>query len=79
MLEDDLYVTLQRQTLLLLLCQQKDYAVFLLAVLLLGWIGEGLADVQAATAVDIEEGHAASARNVRHLHELDPSQSLRSW
>ena len=45
MLENDLHVSLQSQALLLLLSEQKDHAVLLLAILFLGWVRERLSDV----------------------------------
>mmetsp|Transcript_13354 Transcript_13354/g.16905 ORF Transcript_13354/g.16905 Transcript_13354/m.16905 type:complete len:312 (-) Transcript_13354:178-1113(-) len=74
--ENDLHVAFEQQTSLLLLSQQEDHSVLFLAVLLLRRVGKGLADVQTATAVDLEEGHAAAAAHVWHLHELNAPEAL---
>ena len=59
MAEENLHVTLHYQRLLLLFCEQKDYSVLLLSVLLLRWVGESLADIKATTAIDLEERNTA--------------------
>ena len=59
--ENNLYVSLQDQALLLLLSEQENDSVFLLAVPLLGRVSELFSDVEASAAVHFEEGHAATA------------------
>ena len=60
MSKHDLDITLEHQALLLLLCKEKNDAIFFLAVELLRWVGELLSDVETSTAIDFKERHAAT-------------------
>ena len=60
MLEHYFNVALENQIPLLLLCQQENDSVLLLAVKLLGWVCELFSNVQATAAIHFEEGDAAS-------------------
>ena len=61
---------------MLLLSKQKDYSILLLAVPFLCRIGELFADVHTPATVQLEEGHAAAARKIWHLDELDAPEPL---
>ena len=45
MLKNNLNVTLESHTHLLLLCQEKDHTLLFLVILLLGWVSEYLSDI----------------------------------
>ena len=78
-LEDDLDVAFQHETLLLLLSQQKDHTILFLAVLLLRWVGESFPNVKPTAAVDFEKRYAPTATHVGNLDELDASEALCCW
>ena len=59
-LEEDLDIALNDNTRPLLLCQQKDHSVLALTIEFLGWVRELLSNVQTTTAVNFEEGNAAT-------------------
>ena len=79
MLENNLYVTLQHDRLLLLFSKQKYYSILFLAVPFLCRICELFPNVHAPTVVNLKEGYAATARKIRHLYELDPPEPLCRW
>ena len=60
MSEHDFDITLEYQTLLLLLCKQENDAIFFLAVELLCWVSELLSDVETSAAIDFKERHAST-------------------
>ena len=78
MLEHNLDISVQSETILLLFCEQKYHTPLLLTVKATCRIRESFVYVEAVAGVDFEEGCTSSAAQIWHIHKLDSLESLAS-
>ena len=78
MFEHNLDISVQSETILLLLCKQKYHTPFLLTVKATGRVCKSFVYVKAVAGVNFEEGSASSAAQIRHIHKLNSFESFAS-